>query len=252
MRNKSKPWWSPSELIASEEQIRKSKYADKLDPNNDFGSYHLLLSGRDITKSGLAHHNDLNPKPKIILLKNSLSLHNAKTILDLGCGAGYTTYELSRVFKGARVTGVDISSDAVTWGKKFFPGLDLRVEIVDPERPAFGRYDLIFAFEFYYFSRSKDPIFLSKVIDYLMQMVAASGSLIIYQKWNTPDSLSDVFFEVVELCRPQYDLTIKLLAHPKLPFFIPERLRFFISFCLNLISKQGLKHVVLVRHRMKN
>ena len=51
-----------------------------------------------------------------------IPLREPRRILDLGCGSGLSTLELSRAFPGAEIVGVDISADMLTAAAKRLPG----------------------------------------------------------------------------------------------------------------------------------
>lgn len=59
------------------------------------------------------------------LVAEAKSLH-PKTILDVGCGEGFTLNKLRKNNIGKDLIGVDYSTTAVTLGKKQFPHLNLK------------------------------------------------------------------------------------------------------------------------------
>lgn len=61
-----------------------------------------------------------------------------ETILDLGCGTGDLTHDISR--SGARVIGMDASADMVRRAEEKFPGIDFRIGDAQ-------RFDLDVAFD---------------------------------------------------------------------------------------------------------
>lgn len=48
-----------------------------------------------------------------------------KTILDVGCGEGFTLKKLEEKKIGKKNEGIDYSADAIKIGKKLYPGLEL-------------------------------------------------------------------------------------------------------------------------------
>ncbi len=59
------------------------------------------------------------------LIKEAKTLH-PKTILDVGCGEGFTLNRLRKSNIGKDLIGVDTLKTAIELGKKQFPNLDLR------------------------------------------------------------------------------------------------------------------------------
>lgn len=51
---------------------------------------------------------------------------NPTTILDAGCGEGFTMNKLAENGVGKKIEGVEYSKDAITLGKKLFPNLNFR------------------------------------------------------------------------------------------------------------------------------
>ena len=74
-------------------------------------------------------------------------LARGKRVLDLGCGTGYGSAELSR--QAATVTGLDVSADAVEFAREKFvaPGLEFVEGSATEVALADSSYDLIVAFE---------------------------------------------------------------------------------------------------------
>ncbi len=66
-------------------------------------------------------------------------------ILEIGCGVGTVAYELSR--KGCRVTGTDISTTAIEYGRGKYPGVDLQVQPAEQLSYADGSFDAVVSFD---------------------------------------------------------------------------------------------------------
>ena len=77
-----------------------------------------MLKTNDIIGSRIKAHNDINPSYRVKTLKRLLGSFVPNQILDVGCGLGFTTRELKRVFPSAQVTGIDISTDAIFFAQK--------------------------------------------------------------------------------------------------------------------------------------
>ena len=76
-------------------------------------------------------------------LIKKLSLNGKESILDLGCGDGKITYQLSQLTDG-HVTGIDKSRSMIALAQERFPSVDFRV--MDVRSMVFDRrYDVIFS-----------------------------------------------------------------------------------------------------------
>ncbi len=50
----------------------------------------------------------------------------AESILDAGCGEGFTMEELLKSGVGKKIEGIEYSKDAISYGKKLFPNLNIK------------------------------------------------------------------------------------------------------------------------------
>jgi SAM-dependent methyltransferase len=184
-------WWKPENLKSSEKTFLENDNITDLDTGNDFGSYKVMRMTDDVGSSQINAHNDLTPRYRVSSMRSLLGGKVYSKILDIGCGLGYTTSEIADVFDGADVTGIDISEDAILYAKKHFQNCEFRCEAINPNEieQHFG-FDLITAFEFYPFTRTsslKDHI---SYIAHLTKDMRLGGSLVIFQLWDNPNSLS--------------------------------------------------------------
>ena len=86
---------------------------------------------------------------------------------------------------------MDVSEDAIAFGKKNFPNCRFLYEAVDPEneKQVFSA-DLICAFEFYPFTRTNILSDHRKYLVHLTNELSEKGKLVIFQLWDNPESLS--------------------------------------------------------------
>ena len=77
-------------------------------------------------------HTSKNPIQRLLinnfyssLISLAKSLH-PKTILDAGCGEGFTLDRLNKNRIGKKIEGVEYSKDAISLGKKLFPNLTFK------------------------------------------------------------------------------------------------------------------------------
>lgn len=74
-------------------------------------------------------HTSKNPLQRLLINNFYSSLVslakslNPTTILDAGCGEGFTMNKLSKSGVGKKIEGVEYSKEAITLGKKIFPNL---------------------------------------------------------------------------------------------------------------------------------
>lgn len=77
-------------------------------------------------------HKSNNPLQKFLInnfyraLISATKPLNVKSILDAGCGEGFTMEKLLKSGVGKKIEGVEYSKDAIKIGKKLFPNLTFR------------------------------------------------------------------------------------------------------------------------------
>ena len=241
-------WWRPDELSASERAFRSIDDVSKLDPKNDFGSYRRMLLGDDAEASLIAMHNDIRPERKVRLVKRTLRLPSSLRVLDVGCGLGFTTAALAESFADGAATGVDISEDAIRYARKHFPRAEFRAMAIAPDAAAIGQFDRVFCFEFYPFTRTADAPLQAGFLRYLVRQTVPGGALVIFQRWDIPQSVVTVLDEVKNLC-PELDFRVQEVPHPKLPAILPIWLGLIFSRIVALTGREGVKRVLVVERR---
>lgn len=193
-------WWKPQNLKKTEKNFRNENELDKVDVHNDFGSYKVMFNTNDATKSIISTHNEITPSYRVKAIKGILGGFIPEKIYDLGCGLGFTTNEISNEYPCAEVIGMDISEDAIAFGKKNFPSCQFLCEAVDPEqKDQVFCADLIYAFEFYPFTRTSDLKDHKQYLAHLTDELSENGKLVIFQLWNNPESLSANYSKLVAL-----------------------------------------------------
>lgn len=68
-----------------------------------------------------------------------------ESILDIGCGPGNNTNQLSVFFPDADILGIDSSDNMLSKANKTYPNLKFRKCSVPDELDSVGNYDLIFS-----------------------------------------------------------------------------------------------------------
>ncbi|MDB2676662.1 class I SAM-dependent methyltransferase [Amylibacter sp.] len=234
-------WWMPKNLKKLEKKYQEEIDLETIDVRNDFGSYKIMLAKNDPAKSLIHAHNDITPNYRVKIMKKILGDFNPQKIYDVGCGLGFTTDEISKEYPFAEVIGMDISKDAVAYGKKNFPNCQFLAEAVDPENgKQFLGADLICAFEFYPFTRTNNFIDHRQYISYLTDEISENGKLVIFQYWDNSESLSENYKDIVSsfthLKFELYKMPIK-----KIGKFVPSM---FFANLLSEIARLILRGVI--------
>ncbi len=240
-----KPWWHPSSLAEAERKAR----GRNTNLRSDFGSYFSVLNGKGLEESLADQHNDLNPKNRVKWIIKALGLSGRYSVLDAGCGLGFTTTALAQELKGSTVLGIDVSHDGIEYAKKRFANAAFACAAINPEEPAtLSFFDLIFCFEFYPFTRNAEADFQANFIRYLAGQLKHCGMVVIYQKWDNPQSLSAVLTEVRSFC-PELEFKLQLLPNPKIPPWLTLRIGLIVSRLLGIALNRNLVRTLLVISR---
>lgn len=234
----NRDWWKPENLKESEKAFLENDNLEELDTENEFGSYKIMRIKDDLENSQIHSHNDLQPRYRVKSIQKILGGNRYHKILDVGCGLGYTTKELAEVFVEANISGIDISEDAILYASKEFKKCEFLCEAIDPlDIDQLFDYDLITAIEFYPFTRTNSLEDHIAYISHLTKDMRLGGSLVIFQLWDNPNSLS-VNYEVLRknfshLDFKAYDMPIRKIG----TFIHSRRLAVFISIFLRPILR---------------
>lgn len=232
-------WWKVENLRKHEKKIIQINNLHEMEQvNDDFGSYRKVLKGESVENTMLASHNDLNSRQKIRFINKLMSLKHNETlkILDVGCGLGFTSFELSKFYKNSKVTGVDISTDAIKYATKNFKNIEFICQGIEPTNPSLGCYDLIFCFEFYPFTRTNSFQTHKDYLNYFLSQLKEHGKLVIHLKWENDNSIAENFDEIKkEFNRYRFDLhgipsskIISFLGNNYLSFLVDKIIRFIL------------------------
>mgnify|MGYP000849073154 FL=1 len=250
-------WWKPEKLKEDEKNFLSNDKIESLDSKNDFGSYKIMRIKDDIKSSQIQSHNDIKPGYKVKIIKKLLKDKKFTSILDVGCGLGYTANELNQTFTDSSVTGIDISKDAITYANEKFSQCKFLCDAIDPanDKQIF-KFDLITAFEFYPFTRTNSFQDQVDYINHLTKNISAEGALVVFQLWDNPLSLS-VNYEALQkyfskLVFKDYDIPIR-----KIGILIPHRglailLSKIMSEILSFFSKKkiGKNKIIIIKHKL--
>lgn len=230
----SKEWWRPENLAQVEREFRENN-PEQLNKNTDFGAYRMLLSGVEDTASGITLHNDVDPLAKVQAIAKLLGHHQPRSILDAGCGAGFTTKALAATYPDATVLGVDLAEDAIAYATAHHPEAKFQARPISPASGALGEFDTIFCFEFYPFTRNVDVDFQVEFIRYFVSQLTPNGRLVIYQTWKNKNSLAKIFDEV-KAATPELNYGKMTTPSPRLSTRLPLRLAIALSILASRIG----------------
>ena len=179
------------------------------------------------------------------------------TILDVGCGLGFTTAAIKKYFPKAEVTGVDISSDAIRFAREKFTDCKFEQVALNPELEMLNQhYDLICAFEFYPFTRTSDVKTHKEWVGFFLKQLKMDGQLVIWQRWNSPNSIA------TSISGLKADFQKSIFIQKRLPnrlvgYFIYNRyvavsISIVIRFLLSLFKKVIADNRILIISQKKD
>lgn len=217
-QEKTNQWFSPEEL-----DRERLKY-EKMDPalataDNDFGSYAKVSRGNGLNDSCIEKHNLINCDARAKLYFILLGSKKLSSIADIGCGIGLTTIALSKAFRAKKVTGIDISQDAINFARKnSVRGIEYFAQRIEPGTLLTGPYDLVVAQEFYPFTRTSDYQTHINFIEVLMRSLKKPrGIILIGLSDGTSESILDNLEKItVDVESMGGKLSIHFLPYEKL------------------------------------
>ena len=244
-------WWTPENHKIAEKNFLATKDFNKLDPRTDFGSYRRILLGDSIRSSQIELHNDLYPSKKIKFLSSLIDKKKTDCldILDVGCGLGFTSEALSKVYQSSRITGVDLSKDAIKYAKKSFQNINFVCNAIEPSNETIGNFDIILAIEFYPFTRHGNLQAHKNYLKHLLNHLKKNGRLVICQKWDSSLSIAKNLTELNNNFR-EYKFFLTHMPHSKVLRFVSNKsIAQTIDKFLRLILKKQPTKVLIIRKK---
>lgn len=173
-------WIVPAELQAAQERVRLAD-PENLDLTSDFGSYRALVSGK--TESGIEMHNATGVVAEhyaamLRQIAGMMRVHPA-SIVDIGCGAGFIAAEVGKAFPSAKIHGYDIASDAIAYATAAFPRITFEEKAVFAGTPLGKKFDLVYANEFYPFTRTDSLEIHLGTLEVLLDSLTEGGTLVL-------------------------------------------------------------------------
>jgi len=116
-------------------------------------------------------HQDMTAKKVIVdldiaIIKHFMPLFNMKSLCDIGCGLGYVTARLydhfSPLVNDLKITGVDVSKEAVKQARKLQPHIDFLHLDLSCNKPDHLKFDFIYMKDvLWYITDNIDEFFLN-------------------------------------------------------------------------------------------
>lgn len=175
--------WIFPETLKKQEELERNKSVAESNNEGDFGSYKQLLNG--MQNSNIESHNNsigINAKINVAIFKKVVSqfgIISPKIIGDMGCGAGFITAEIEKQFSAANVYGYDVSVDAIRYAQKEFPKVNFNVMAIEPGAVFTVKFDIIYAHEFYPFTRTNSLEFEMSFLETFLDNLNDGGLLVI-------------------------------------------------------------------------
>lgn len=241
-------WWRPENLQRAEEIARTGLARNT---ESDFGSYGVLAQGGDPIQAKIGIHNDVQPLAKVHSIARLLGHADPRSILDAGCGAGFTTEALTAVYPQADVLGVDLAVDAIAYASRTHRHARFLAAPISVDQAPLGSFDLIFCFEFYPFTRNTDAATQASFIRYFVEQLQPSGALVIYQTWKNPNSLA-ACFDAVRALTPELHFAKRSTPHARLAARLPFRVAQVLSWAATTFAgRDWQKPIVIVTRKAR-
>jgi SAM-dependent methyltransferase len=248
MKNEAE-WWTPDELVATEERIRLGLLDTTPDVRNDYGSYGALAGGADPVTSGLYLHNEFESWRIATVCADYLRLvvrtrrETPSCIADLGCGAGFTTDGLKQQWPSAHVVGFELSHDAVTYARRKWSACEFIQGAVRLDASlAGGPYDVILCQEFYPFTRTASASDHAQWLELVSSNLSARGVGIVTVSSANRQCINTTYSDL----RLQFNLRRVHLAAPRLARKLPFVLSRAAGSLLRVVRPQWARSIYLL------
>jgi trans-aconitate methyltransferase len=142
-------------------------------------------------------------------------------VADFGCGAGFTTDGLQRMWPAASVHGFDVSIDAVSFAQRQWPKCRFVAGAITPGASLEGGpFDVVLCQEFYPFTRTGQLESHREWLRLLAQNMTPDGVALIMVSAGTDGSINDTFAQL----RSEFSLQRMRVAAPRVARLLPSPL----------------------------
>jgi SAM-dependent methyltransferase len=135
-------------------------------------------------QAGKEERGNLQTNLEFLALTNVLK--PGDRILEIGCGIGSVVFELSR--KGYDITGIDISGEAIEYGRKKYGNIRLEVQAAETLPYEDESFDAVLSFDLFEHIASID-----KHISEVARVLHPGGHYL----FQTPNKLSNIIYETL-------------------------------------------------------
>jgi tRNA(adenine34) deaminase len=244
-------WWSPQAIALQEAEVRARADQGELDVRNDFASYRALADGRDPVSAGLHLHNPYKEQHVDALCRDysniwrKVSLSAPSSVADLGCGAGYTTAGLKRLWPGAAVHGIDVSEDAIRFARARWGSCQFESRAIDPYEQTYSNtFDFVLCQEFYPFTRTSSSDEHRLWFRFLRRSVTSIGLAVITVSSANRESVNATFGELQE----EFQLTRYTLSSPRISRRVPFALSRILGEILSKAKPEWARDIFIIHH----
>ena len=247
--NTDRPWWSPEALEAREREIRSGAGEEATDIRNDFASYKALADGKDASASGLYMHNECEPwRIKTVCRDYGKVAHRVlsrtpHSVADFGCGAGFTTDGLQRMWPSASTYGFDVSVDAVAFAQRQWPKCHFVAEAIATDAILVGGpYDFVLCQEFYPFTRTGALDSHREWLRLVTRNLTADGLAVIMVSAGTNESINGTY----KTLRSEFSLRRVRVANPRIARRLPFGLSRFVGVMLHSVKPAWVRNLYVL------
>ena len=247
--NTDQPWWSPEALAAREREIRSGAGSEATDIRNDFASYRALADGKDAGASGLHMHNECEPWRIATVCRDYGKVvrrvlgRTPHSVADFGCGAGFTTDGLQRMWPSASTYGFDVSVDAVAFAQRQWPKCHFVAEAIATDATLVGGlYDFVLCQEFYPFTRTGVLDSHREWLRLVTRNLTADGLAVIMVSAGTNESINDTY----EILRSEFSLRRVRVANPRIARRLPFGLSRLVGVMLQSVKPAWVRNLYVL------
>jgi cyclopropane fatty-acyl-phospholipid synthase-like methyltransferase len=242
---KNSEWINPEKLLLQEKKTRES--SGKVDTSGDFGSYKLLNEGKK-DNTGIELHNCVGDAAKLnaILLKKFIQKNkfSSDTIADMGAGAGYVANSIAQEFPLSKVISYEISQDAVDFSTKEFLKVQAHQMTISPESKFQQDFNVIFAREFYPFTRTNSYEFQKNFLSNFLQHTVTGGGVLV-QLLKSKECLLN---NLKELKEDFPEIKIELFPSTRIYKLIPFlAVAQFVTAIYNILKNQNNSYLLVMK-----
>ena len=247
--NSERPWWSPEALAAREREVRSGAGDESTDIRNDFASYKALASGKDADASGLYMHNECEPWRIKTVCRDYYQVvrrvlgRAPHSVADLGCGAGFTTDGLQRMWPSAATYGFDVSVDAIAFAQRRWPNCHFVAEAIATDAYLVGGpYDFVLCQEFYPFTRTGQLESHREWLRLVTRNLTTDGLAVIMVSAGTNESINDTY----ETLRSEFPLRRVRVANPRIARLLPFGLSRIVGVILQSVKPAWVRNLYVL------